>query len=97
MLGAFGVDCPKVSTFLASLLSSALNHIVKLVTTDEKKTVVAEFHPANYLAKRRKARLEVHHAGIDMLDYIILTFVFVENKRRVREESIAESSGRGFC
>ena len=82
-------------TFLASPLSSALNHIVKLVTTDEKKTVIAEFHPANYLAKRRKARLEVHPAGTDMLDYIILTFVFVENKRRVREESIAESSGCG--
>ena len=89
-LGAFGVDYPKVSTFLASPLSSTLNHIVKLVTTDEK-AVIAEFHPANYLAKRRKARLEVHPAGMDMLDYIILTFVFVENKRRVREESIAES------
>jgi len=54
-------------------------------------------NPANYLAKRRKARLEVHPAGVDMLDYIILTFVFVENKRRVREESVAESSGRGTC
>jgi len=59
----------------------------KLVTTDEKKTVIAEFHRARYFIKKQKARLEVQPAGMNMLDYIILTFVFVENARREREES----------
>ena len=84
-LGASGMDYPKVSTFLAPPLSSALNHVVKLVTADEKKTVIAEFHRAHHFAKEQKARLEVQPAGVNMLDYIILTFVFVENKRRERE------------
>ena len=67
---------------------------MKLFTADEKKTMVAEFHPANYIVKRRKARLEVQPAGMDMLDYIILTFVIVENKRRERE-CVSSTSGHG--
>lgn len=67
---------------------------MKLVTADGEKTVIAEFHPANYIVKRRKARLEVQPAGMDMLDYIILTFVIVENKRRERE-GVSASSGHG--
>jgi len=66
----------------------------KLVTTDSKKTVIAEFHRARYLVKKRKARLEIQPAGMEMLDYIILTFVFAEHKRRERE-SRARSSGGG--
>ena len=58
---------------------------MKLVTTDEKKTVIAEFHRARYFVKKQKARLEVKPAGMEMLDYIILTFVFAESKRRERE------------
>ena len=65
--------------------NSALNHCVKLVTVDENKTVVAEFHRAHYVRKKQKARLEIHPAGMDMLDHIVLTFVFVEDKRRQRE------------
>jgi len=91
-LGAFGMNYPKVSVFLVSPLSSALNHVVKLVTADEKKTVVAEFHRAHYFTKKQKARLEVQPAGMNILDYIVLTFVFAENKRREREE-MAESFG----
>jgi len=78
---------------LASPPPSVLNHVMKLVTADEKKTVIAEFHRARHLRKR-KARLEVQPAGMDMLDYIILTFVFAENKRRERETR-AKSSGGG--
>jgi len=63
----------------------ALNNSAKLVTTDEEETVVAEFHRAYYLTNKRKARLEVQPAGMDMLDYIVLTFVFAEAKRRKRE------------
>ena len=65
---------------------------IKLVTTDGKKTVVAEFHRAHHIIKKRKARLEIQPAGMDMLDYIILTFVFVEHKRRVREQTVAISA-----
>jgi hypothetical protein len=67
---------------------------MKLVTADEKKTVIAEFHPAHYLVKRQKARLEVQPAGMGMLDYVVLTFVFAENKRRERE-AISPWSGHG--
>jgi len=84
-LGIAGTHYPKVSLFSSSPPSSALNHCVKLVTTDEKKTVVAEFHRAHHIRKKQKARLEIQPAGMDMLDHIILTFVFVEDKRRQRE------------
>jgi len=67
----------------------------KLVTTDEKKTVVAEFHRAHYITKKRKARLEIQPAGMNMLDYIILTFVFAEHKRRDRETRAKSSGGGG--
>jgi len=54
-LGAFGLHHPKVSIFFALLQSSALNYIMKLVTSGEKKTVIADPHPAHYLVKRQKA------------------------------------------
>ena len=58
---------------------------MKLVTADEKKTVIAEFHRAHHLINKQKARLEVQPEGMTMLDWIILTFVYVERKRRQRE------------
>jgi membrane-anchored protein YejM (alkaline phosphatase superfamily) len=66
---------------------------IKLVTTDEKKTVIAEFHRAHHIINKRKARLEVQPAGMRMLDYIVLTFVFVEHKRREREEGLVDATG----
>ena len=84
-MGALGMNLPKVSPFSVSPASSTLNHGVKLVTTDEKQTVIAEFHRAHYFIKKQKARLEVQAAGMDTLDYIILTFVFAEHTRRERE------------
>ena len=93
-LEAFGLHHPRVGIFFAALQSSAsVNHIMKRVTADEK-TMIAEFHPACYLVRRRKAQLEVQPAGMDILDYIILTFVFAKNKRRERE-GISASSGHG--
>jgi len=56
----------------------------KLVTADEK-TVIAEFHCPNYLISDQKSRLEVRAEGMEMLDCIVLTFAYVENKRRERE------------
>jgi len=92
-MGAMGMNYPKVSLTFTSPVSSALNHGMKLVTDDEKKTVIAEFHRAHYFRKKQKARLEIHQAGMDMLDYIILTFVFAENKRRERETRARASGG----
>lgn len=77
---------------LASTIRAELNHGLKLVTMDEEKTVIAKFHRKHYFTKKQKARLEVQPAGMGMLDYIVLTFVFVENKRRERERSVAASA-----
>jgi len=69
--------------------------MMKLVTTDEKKTVIAEFHRAHHFKRREKPRLEVQPAGMDMLDHIVLTFVFAENKRRERETRMKAGKGGG--
>ena len=94
-MGAFGMSYPKVSTFFSPChRPRRLNRVVKLVTADEK-TVVAEFHRAHHFTKKQKARLEVQPAGMDMLDYIILTFVFAEDKRRERERRARSGGGGG--
>ena len=94
-MGAMGMNYPKVSVTSTSPVPSALNHGMKLVTNDEEKTVVAEFHRAHHFTKKQKARLEVQPAGVGMLDYIVLTFVFAENKRRERETRAKSSGGGG--
>ena len=86
-LGASGMNYPKVSQLSTSPESFVLNHGLKLVTTDESKTVIAQFHRAHHFTRKEKAKLEVQPAGMDMLDYIVLTWVFAENKRRERESS----------
>ena len=59
-LGAMGTNYPKVSLLSPSPGSPTLNHDMKLVTTtDEKKTVIAEFHRVHYFTKKRKARLDL--------------------------------------
>lgn len=90
-LGAAGMNPPRVSSLSGLSACSALN-VVKLVTIDEKKTVIAKFHRAQYFINKRKARLEVKPEGMDMLDYIVVTFVFVEQTRREREAA-AKSCG----
>ena len=72
-----------------------MNHRMKLVTTDEKKTVIAEFHRAHHFTRKEKARLEVQPAGMEMLDHIVLTWVFAESKRRDRETRVKASSSSG--
>ena len=94
-MGAFGMNYPKASLLFISPVSSALNWDMKLVTTDEKKTVIAEFHRAHHFVNKQKARLEVQPAGMHMLDHIVLTFVFAESKRREREKRSRSSGGGG--
>ena len=72
-----------------------LNRGMKLVTADEKKTVIAEFHRPHYFTNKQKARLEVQPTGMEMLDHIILTFVFAEQTRRERESSASSGGGGG--
>ena len=79
-----GTNPGRVSVFPDSLISSPLNR-AKLVTSDEKKAVIAQFHHPHYFINKQKAKLEVQAAGMDMLDYIIVTFVFVEQPRKERE------------
>jgi hypothetical protein len=45
---------------------------------------IAQFHRAHHFTKKQKVRLEVHPAGMSMLDYTVLTFVIVEHNRRAR-------------
>jgi len=93
-LEAMGMNLPKVCLFFTSLGSSTLNHGIKLVTTDGKKTAVAEFHRARSFTKKQKVRLEIQAVRMGILDHIVLPFVFAENKRREREGR-AKSSGGG--
>jgi len=62
---------------------------MELVTADEEKKVIAEFHRARHIIKKEKAKLEVQPAGMHMLDYIILTLVIVEQTRREREVAVS--------
>ena len=94
-LGACGMSYPKVGVFFASLPSQELNCVMKLVTTDEKKTVIAEFYHAHHSRRKEKPRLEVQPAGMDMLDDIILTFVFADSKRRERETRLRAAGAAG--
>ena len=93
-MGPFGTANPKASLPSVSPVLSTLNHSMKLVTTDEKKTVIAEYRRARHVLEKQKARIEVQPAGMGMLDYIVLTFVFAETKRRERVRR-ARSSGGG--
>lgn len=92
-MGPCGMNLPKASIPSVPPPCSRLNQIVKLVSTDGEKTVIAEFHRARHLIKPRKARLEVQPAGMEMLDYIVLTFVFAETKRRQREAAAKTAGG----
>ena len=94
-MGAFGMNYPKASSLPSPPVFLAPNQHMKLVTADEKKTTIAEFHRAHHFTKREKARLEIQPAGMEMLDYIILTFVFAEHKRREREARARSAHGGG--
>ena len=83
-IGRIRHELPQGKSIFDFLRYSTLKLGAKLVTADENK-VVAEFHRAHYITRRQKARLEVQPAGMDMLDHIVLTFVFAEDKRRERE------------
>ena len=92
-LGVTGMKIPRVSPLIAPKIPSALNHVFQPVTLDENKTVIAQFHRALHFPKKQRARLEVQPEGMNMLDYIILTFVFVEDEHREREKRAWSGNG----
>jgi len=73
-----------VGSFSTSPISSILGPNMKVAAGDEK-TIIAEFHTVHRLIKTQKVRLEIQAAGMVMLDYVILTFMFSERKRGERE------------
>ena len=85
-----GMNPSKVNSFSNSPAFTTVLNMMKLVTTDGKKTVIAEFHQAQGFLSKQEAILEVQPAGMDMLDEIVLTFVLVEQTRRERLELAAK-------
>ncbi|KAF7966381.1 hypothetical protein HWV62_38903 [Athelia sp. TMB] len=65
-----------------------------LILDDGSKTPVAEGHRSNagVVGSRRQAQLEIFPGFENLVDVILVTFVFVEKLRKERERA-AESSG----
>lgn len=61
---------------------------------DGSKTVIAQFHRRNFMSGQ-KAYLELTPMAMDMLDHIIVTFVFADKKRRDREKRARYNSAGG--
>jgi len=57
----------------------------KLLLDDGSKTVIAQFHSRPALT-RKKPHLEVTPTGMEILDYVILTWIFAEHTRRNRDK-----------
>lgn len=81
--GSYTFTGPDGVQYRWALGASGMN-LPKLVTLNDK-TVIAEFHRPTLFRNKQKARLDIQPAGMEMLDHIILTFVFVDWKRRERE------------
>ncbi|KAF9653260.1 hypothetical protein BDM02DRAFT_3107827 [Thelephora ganbajun] len=67
----------------------------KLVTNNRKKKLIAELHKAHRLFRRSKAYLEIAPAGLTMLDQIVVSFVYVESKRRERKQDSGDGGDDG--
>ncbi|EAU80771.2 hypothetical protein CC1G_04881 [Coprinopsis cinerea okayama7 len=64
----------------------------ELYTNDIAKAFVARYHPrtSHFLQASTPAYLEVSEGGLEMLDLIIITFVYIE---KIREEKGAREGG----
>ena len=63
---------------------------------DSAKTPVARFHrrQLGIIGKSSPASLEIYAAGKDMVDFIVVTGVYMEKRRRDHERA-AHTSGAG--
>ncbi|KDQ54824.1 hypothetical protein JAAARDRAFT_350496 [Jaapia argillacea MUCL 33604] len=66
---------------------------MELIQTTHPKTAIACFkeHTLNIFSSNHNAQLDIYPAGRHMVDLIITTFVYVEQKRRERKESTTSS------
>jgi len=58
----------------------------KLKLDDGSDTLIAKFFEKNILKGRNKSYIDVSPFGMEILDDLIVTFVFAEDKRRDRED-----------
>jgi len=66
---------------------SSGDDLPKLVTNNRKKKQVAGLHKAPHrFFRRRRAYLEVAPAGLTVLDQIVVSLVYVEKKRREKQD-----------
>ena len=56
------------------------------MTNNRKKKLVAGLHKARHFVRRRRAYLEIAPAGLTMLDQIVVSLVYVEKKRREKQD-----------
>ncbi|KAF8894852.1 hypothetical protein BD779DRAFT_867293 [Infundibulicybe gibba] len=66
-----------------------------LVTNDKAKTRVARFHRKHYIFNRRPASLEIYPGGEEIMDTILVTFIYVEKIRKDAENASKRSHGGG--
>jgi hypothetical protein len=59
----------------------------QLILNDGSNTPVAQFHRKNLgiVGKAQSAHLEIFPAGEGILDTILVTFIYIENLRKVKE------------
>lgn len=62
---------------------------------DGSQVIIAQFHPQSVIPKKQRAHLEVTPTGMEILDDIILSFVFVEKKRRDRMKRMRNAAIAG--
>jgi len=70
LMGSFAFTGPDGVQYRWALGTMGMN-LPKLVTTDERKAVIAEFRPPQYRPSKQTAQLKVQPEGIEMLDYIV--------------------------
>lgn len=69
----------------------------ELVAKDRAKTPIARFHRPSLgiFGKAKPASLEIFLAGEDIVETIVITFIYIEKLRRDKERSRRHSSGGG--
>jgi len=71
--------------------------VPKLILNDGSKSTVAKFHhkKLGIVGGSRPACLEIFPIGEHMVDTILVTFIYVEKKRKDRERALRSSGGGG--
>jgi hypothetical protein len=72
-----------------------LKSYIQLILNDGTKALVANFHTKSFgiIGDARPACLEILPIGEDMVDTILVTFIYIEKKRKDKERSARSSHG----